>query len=72
MIVYHRIVSISCGWYNSFAVDDTGKVWAFGLDNYGQSSAAKPSTQPKKLDEEEEVGNNFSQDTVDFIILATW
>ncbi|KAJ4393417.1 hypothetical protein N0V93_002627 [Gnomoniopsis smithogilvyi] len=31
-----KITKISCGSYHSFALDDQGRVWAFGLNNFGQ------------------------------------
>ena len=34
--VHSRIVDIACGSYASYAVDEAGKTWAWGLNNYGQ------------------------------------
>ena len=34
--VHSRIVDIACGSYTSYAVDEAGKTWAWGLNNYGQ------------------------------------
>lgn len=31
-----NITKIACGSYHSFALDDKGRVWAFGLNNFGQ------------------------------------
>lgn len=31
-----KIVDIACGSYASYAVDEAGKTWAWGLNNYGQ------------------------------------
>lgn len=31
-----NITKIACGSYHSFALDDKGHVWAFGLNNFGQ------------------------------------
>lgn len=31
-----KIVKIACGSYHSFALDDKGRVWSFGLNNFGQ------------------------------------
>lgn len=30
------IVDVACGSYASYAVDDQGHTWAWGLNNYGQ------------------------------------
>ena len=32
-----KVIFISCGSYHSFAIDKTGKVWAWGLNNYGET-----------------------------------
>jgi len=32
-----KIVYISCGSYHSFAIDDLGRVYAWGLNNFGQT-----------------------------------
>lgn len=34
-----RAVDVAAGWYTSYVSDETGRVFAFGLDNYGQASA---------------------------------
>ena len=34
--VHSRILDIACGSYASYAVDEAGKTWAWGLNNYGQ------------------------------------
>lgn len=33
----HIVTDISCGEYHSFALDIHGRVWAWGLNNYGQT-----------------------------------
>ena len=30
------LVDIACGSYASYAADDAGNVWGWGLNNYGQ------------------------------------
>lgn len=35
-----NITKIACGSYHSFALDDQGRVWAFGLNNFGQLGLA--------------------------------
>jgi regulator of chromosome condensation len=32
-----KIKNISCGAFHSFAIDDTGRVYAWGLNNFGQT-----------------------------------
>ena len=34
--VHTSIVDIACGSYATYAVDEEGNVWAWGLNNYGQ------------------------------------
>lgn len=50
LLLLRRAADVSAGWYTSFVIDTDGKLWAFGLDNYGQATAA-----PKKegLDKDE-------------------
>lgn len=31
-----RIVKVACGSYHSFALDDQGRLWSWGLNNHGQ------------------------------------
>ena len=42
-----RARDIAAGWYTSYVIDDSGRVFAFGLDNYGQATA-----EPARLDAE--------------------
>lgn len=35
-----RVVRVAAGAYHSFAVDDEGRAWAWGLNNYGQLGVA--------------------------------
>jgi regulator of chromosome condensation len=32
-----KIIDISCGAYHSFAIDNKGKVWTWGLNNFGET-----------------------------------
>jgi alpha-tubulin suppressor-like RCC1 family protein len=32
----NRIVDIACGSYSSYALDETGQLWSWGYNNYGQ------------------------------------
>ena len=34
--VHSSIVDVACGSYATYAVDEAGNVWAWGLNNYGQ------------------------------------
>jgi regulator of chromosome condensation len=36
-----KIVSISCGLYHSFAIDSKGHVYAWGLNNFGQTGLSR-------------------------------
>lgn len=43
---HNKIVDIACGSYASYAVDEVGNTWAWGLNNYGQvgmQGQVKPS-----------------------------
>ncbi len=33
----NKITYVDCGAYHSFAIDKTGKVWSWGLNNYGET-----------------------------------
>lgn len=37
-----NIVSIACGDYTSFAIDAAGRVYAWGLNNFGQAGISEP------------------------------
>jgi regulator of chromosome condensation len=41
----HNIVSISCGAYHSFAVNVKGRVYAWGLNNYGQTGVPNEDSE---------------------------
>ncbi|KAI9802923.1 MAG: hypothetical protein M1825_002154 [Sarcosagium campestre] len=36
----NKIVSVAAGAYHSFAIDQDGKVWAWGLNSYGETGVA--------------------------------
>jgi regulator of chromosome condensation len=36
-----KVVSVSCGSYHSFAMDTTGRVWAWGLNNFAETGIAE-------------------------------
>ena len=36
----NKVKYISCGAYHSFAIDTTGRVWAWGLNNYAETGIA--------------------------------
>ena len=44
-----NIVSISCGMFHSFAIDDRGGVFAWGLNNYGQTGIHVGTGEPESI-----------------------
>ena len=44
-----NIASIACGQFHSFAVDEQGRVYAWGLNNFGQTGISSGSGESESL-----------------------
>lgn len=48
-----RVVAVAAGAYHSFALDDEGRAWAWGLNNFGQLGIARPEGEGGDDDEDD-------------------
>lgn len=58
------IKSIACGDYHSFAIDNKGRVWAWGLNNFGETGVADNAGEDDAVVLKPEVIQAFSGKTI--------
>ncbi len=54
-----KIIYISCGSYHSFAIDDLGRVYAWGLNNFGQTGVSAGAGEDGAVIQEPTVVQNL-------------
>ena len=45
----YKIESVACGAYHSFAIDDQNRVWAWGLNNFGQTGISTGAGEDRAI-----------------------
>lgn len=66
-----RVAAIAAGAYHSFALDDQGRAWAWGLNNFGQLGIPRPDDDDANDDDENQDQDLIRTQDADVVLEPT-